>query len=437
MKRKVWKWVLGMIVAATVILGATFWSAQHRATQLFQRHERALGERIAALRARPGARLRLYDPGLPGNGWNDYARALHGLGALPGADSEEIPEFSGDPNFQPDSAKLDVVLSKHAPRVEELRQALRHDEFVPPYRFEDGLSIEDNSNEAIKTAKYLAGQASHLHRSGKDAMALESILLACAMGHDTGRAGAVVNLMIMFVSESVAQAAAQDILESYSLKSSELEAFAGKLDLLWSGRPKLEDAFAVEDVITRRLLMRLVLEDSRGGSSIQELRQGRSWRFLFSRRLALAGALGEMERVYRTAGTLGALPLGDRLDAARRLTEESLPEKNPIARQIIPNLRSLYKNDAAARMHWVLFRIATAIAWYETEKGEAPKTLADLVPRHLSTVPRCPYTDTPLRYAAGKVWSIGGDLKDDGGTPQQSGNEDSPGDVVWTVRRKP
>jgi len=78
-----------------------------------------------------------------------------------------------------------------------------------------------------------------------------------------------------------------------------------------------------------------------------------------------------------------------------------------------------------------------AIAWYEAEKGVYPAALNDLVPKYLPTVPDCPLTGLPLRYTAGKVWSVGADRKDDGGAhDDMASEEDSTGDIVWEVKRK-
>jgi hypothetical protein len=65
------------------------------------------------------------------------------------------------------------------------------------------------------------------------------------------------------------------------------------------------------------------------------------------------------------------------------------------------------------------------------------RKVANLVPRHLAVLIDCPYTGTPLRYAPGKVWSIGPDGKDDGGVPQvDEDKEESDGDIVWDIHRK-
>jgi hypothetical protein len=62
---------------------------------------------------------------------------------------------------------------------------------------------------------------------------------------------------------------------------------------------------------------------------------------------------------------------------------------------------------------------ALALRLYRKENGRYPENLQQLVPKYLPSVPIDPYDGRPLRYrklAKGfKVWSVGGNRKDDGG----------------------
>lgn len=77
--------------------------------------------------------------------------------------------------------------------------------------------------------------------------------------------------------------------------------------------------------------------------------------------------------------------------------------------------------------------VACALRLYKKEHGRYPETLRALVPKYLPTVPVDPFDGKVLRYQrvgeGFKVWSIGEDLKDDGGV------EGKPrwanGDIVW------
>jgi hypothetical protein len=80
-----------------------------------------------------------------------------------------------------------------------------------------------------------------------------------------------------------------------------------------------------------------------------------------------------------------------------------------------------------------LGQVAVALRLYRHEHGRYPETLEELVPKYLPSLPVDPFDGKPLRYkrlAKGfKVWSVGWDMKDDGGvwgTPKHE-----KGDIVW------
>jgi len=54
-------------------------------------------------------------------------------------------------------------------------------------------------------------------------------------------------------------------------------------------------------------------------------------------------------------------------------------------------------------------------AWTLEHGGQLPDSLEALVPEYLPELPVDPYDGKPLRYDQAKLWSVGGDLKDDGG----------------------
>jgi len=80
-----------------------------------------------------------------------------------------------------------------------------------------------------------------------------------------------------------------------------------------------------------------------------------------------------------------------------------------------------------------LGQVAVALRLYRRENGRYPETLKELVPKYLPSLPIDPFDGKPLRYkrmAEGfKVWSVGMDMKDDGGVwgrPRYT-----KGDIVW------
>ncbi len=84
-----------------------------------------------------------------------------------------------------------------------------------------------------------------------------------------------------------------------------------------------------------------------------------------------------------------------------------------------------------------LSQVAVALRLYRHKHGRYPETLQELVPKYLPSLPVDPFDGKPLRYkrlADGfKVWSVGIDMKDDGGVWGKPMYEK--GDIVWEATR--
>lgn len=436
-KKRARRWLLGTILALGAIAGGVVWSAHARATAIFERHDRSVKEAIAAIRARPVEHPCLYEPVLSGDGWPAYVAAIEGFKSIPEAEAVEIPGIGDDPDALPDPEKLRAVLEKCAPFVEKLRESNRRRAFLPDYRYEDGNGVPlETATASFQGARMLRGVAMQAFEEGRGRDALEAVLLGFALAHDTARSGPVVNALIMESLERIAADALREMLSGHSFEAADLESFAGNLDRLLDSRPLLADAFVVDSVLMRRTLADLGMTGAAVGTT-PDFFWDRSWRYLFSQRLAYAGALGELEQYHRELGAVSALPVERRPAAAEEVRLRWVVSRNPIVPPIVRIMSPIYGHDAASQMNLMLLRASIAIAWYEAERGVVPRTLEDLVPRYLPRVVPCPLTGKPLGYDHGKVWSAGRNGIDDGGTPGPSNESyDEEGDVVWRVKRE-
>jgi hypothetical protein len=436
MKRRVWKWALAVAALVALAIGGLLWSAHSRATEAFQRHDRRVKDIFAAIRARPGVRHPLGEPALPGNAWAGYEDAMKRFDMIPDADLEEFTAFQDDENQGRvnDREKAGMIFERYAGLVEDLRRSVRHESFLPDYPYEEGLNMDVGVQARIRAAKFLAERAVFLHQDVREADALEVLQVGLAASHDAARGGPILSFLVMLVGEGIHVSTLRELMGGHSFEAADLAALARTLDRMAAARPGIAQAYEAEEVALCRTLIDVAITP---GFEQTQVYSERSWRFLFSHRLAYAGALGDLERMFREARSVAGLATHLRSAAMERACSPERIGRNPVTRSLIPALSRVYLRDAVGQMNWTLMRVATAIAWYEAERGRVPERLEDLVPRYLPVVPACPFTGLPLGYRDGTLWSAGHNRIDEGGTPGTDNDPDAiDGDVVWQVRRE-
>lgn len=106
-----------------------------------------------------------------------------------------------------------------------------------------------------------------------------------------------------------------------------------------------------------------------------------------------------------------------------------------LARAFLPGLAEIHKKTARGQTAANQTVIACALERYRLTKGQYPADLNALIPEFLREIPLDPVNGGPMKYRAEKpirIYSIGWDEKDDGGTPGGMFYA-SEGDWVWTV----
>lgn len=436
MKRRIWVRVgIGFSVAGAIVLGIVI-DVQRKAAAILKRHDASATAKVGEIRGRSWPRVVLFGDVVPGNRWDDLAKALDAFDAIPQSDVDELPAFwDPDPERKPDPEKIDAVLATHRPRVDLLRAACRRDQFHPVYAYEQGYNMNlPYVTKALQACRYLRAAAERLHELGRDREAVEHVLLALSVAQDTGAGAPILNRLVELVGESHGIYAMRQILEGHSMTAGELQAFGSTLDRLWGSRPKPLESFEIEDAVARLGLIR-ALDDR----NFAQVTGGtfRSWRHFFSASLLMAEALNEYEMFSAEVAKVDRLR-GPALQAAAAALEQKMKSsRNPIVAQSLPGIARVFRREMAAEMHWQLMRTSVALAAYEREHGAFPATLEELVPKFLPRIENDPTSGKPLRFAGGRIWAFGGDGDDDGGRAvADESREDDDGDVVWTVKRK-
>ena len=116
-----------------------------------------------------------------------------------------------------------------------------------------------------------------------------------------------------------------------------------------------------------------------------------------------------------------------------------LPETYLISRLVLTSLTSDYDSQLNCFARLRAARAGIAVERFRMANGRLPESLDQLVPKFLDSVPSDPWDDKPIRYkklTKGFVtYSVGPDLKDDGGKERDSWKADAPYDITFTVER--
>jgi hypothetical protein len=127
-------------------------------------------------------------------------------------------------------------------------------------------------------------------------------------------------------------------------------------------------------------------------------------------------------------------PPAQRLPALRQTLAKVDPFFEPVRAEWLTAALESDLRNAALRAS---AEAGLAAARYRRLHGAWPASLEALVPALLAGVPQDPFDGAPLRYKAGPeaalVYSVGSDLKDDGGKPVPEGAEKPEGDLVFRV----
>ncbi|QJE96582.1 hypothetical protein [Luteolibacter luteus] len=102
-------------------------------------------------------------------------------------------------------------------------------------------------------------------------------------------------------------------------------------------------------------------------------------------------------------------------------------------------LTSMVTAVLRAEARIALVRTGIALERYRLKHGSHPATLGDLVPDYLSAIPLDPFSREALHYrllpnGSPHLWSIGPDLRDEGGLPHRDRTK---GDMVWITSPLP
>lgn len=394
----------------------------------------------------------------PNNAYNDFVRAGRMAKAM--KHPSPLSTIAGIMGTQPDSYCA-ACATEAAPIL-----AILHDALAKPYLHpQTRLSYADLSRDHApmrELARLVSGVADYYARMGKHHRAVELLLDGLEMGVAIPKGGG---------------------LSAESTGSSCEQIAALPMDRLIPKLPKEELAFVarrLDEIATRRVpYLNTILEsENEDTASYQDMfgkpeAQGPMGRIKLSRdllwiqdgdpltwrdrwavfKLALASKTamiqdmrrrhediaGEVRRPWSgpAKATLSKLGFTVRFlqDFKAEMRERSENEgPTTAAMDVLIRMRTQAEAQNAILD---LFRVSIALRRYRAAHGRFPDSFQPLVPAYLKSIPNDPFTGAagaPFRYRRHKsgflLYSVGPDMRDDGGIPMSYPDGDESGDIV-------
>lgn len=411
-RKRAWTWIL-WVGAAVAILATPLFVMYNGAGATLEWHARDVRAKIAAIRER-GSRPPILDDPLPGDAGEPFRSIQGSLGTLSRGGLRELGFLTHVGPGHDDKNRVREMVAKHAGAIDALRRYLRMS-FRPPEQVylmpPCGESFKDEPEQDILEA--LLGLSNGLYWIGRRRDALEGFLSCMAMSQEVLADSRQMREAYLGYEEQTASIL-KVIFEHCDSSAEELEFCAKGLDRLEARRLSLRDFLFVRDVVERSTVLQMV---AGGPNPLESYPHGyqrtyfpRTWKTLYSERIAQARTLNEIADFYQELSSIDRLPPHQRGDAIEDAggswmgragwTRLSAREKGEIG---------IGHYQAAVDLQRLLVRVATALSWYRAATGADPKSLADLVPRYLSAVPISPVTGEPLGYADGTVTATDSD----------------------------
>ncbi len=396
-------WFLWPVVAVLLLAGLWMWRFA-RAERVIAEHKARLPAEWAAIAPLLKGRAALVEPTEPGDASEVVEAFLTAVEAVPESEQERLALYA-DPKGSPE--EQDAILAAHPEPVTLLTRILRVSQRVPA----PGRSLREG-------ARSFAGRSwleAALDRAlaHKDATrVVETAIAMAAFGEEVGRS-ALLQRGVAWPIERIALWRLMDAIGLGGLTADGAHRARVALDVMEAARPTVAAMLAMERMNCRAIASALeqdIVERAMGPRGRWEI----GWRWLWSWTLLRAAALEETDPAFDAVERAVTGGDWDALAAVRRL--RMTPEcDTALVREAVNRWPDLIEDRATVRAQAVVVRTALALVEEAAKHGTPPASLSELVPAYFPVVPTDPWDGKPLRYAPGKVWSVGGNGVDDGG----------------------
>lgn len=332
------------------------------------------------------------------NGWDYFSRAgeliqnVHHLG--PVSCSSRTPS-------QWTTAEMKSFVDDNAQALAMIREGLTKDFRQPPLRSPSGIPIEQYARHR-ELARTLLSESMYYERIGDWPKAVRSHLDCIEFGAIYPKGGAILAGLVGVAIQAIGT---QDIGKSLPhLNSAELASAARRLEHIQRRRAHFAGVLMEEANYPGRQLP-------------------------LPTKIIYGARYGSVPAFYRRLVT--------ELSGPYTATQAALPAPlNPITRPMFPVALRAKKSFAQAEAKLDILQLDIALRRHNLDTSRYPAKLFDLTPGYLKKIPVDPFGGKALKYKATNggrdflLYSIGPDLKDNGGKPIPKNSPASPGDIV-------
>jgi hypothetical protein len=335
-----------------------------------------------------------------------------------------------------DDVFVSDLLSRNAQTLQQVKAALPLSEWQETIemRMETDISY---ANEWVAAAKLLQTKAESERRNGDVNAAMEDALDIARFGNRLQSIeGGLVHQLVSMTIAALGHHSITTIIDQEELSPPQLLNLEQELDAISFSPEEFSTCFRFEyqtfrSIINAMLDGKVDLEDldsSLGGSRLPT-----TSRLLFKPNKTLQIYGDAMRQHIKESPMIRS--------QAPRLVSKQLEEKqknrpkillsgNAIGEILIlvalPVIDKIADRHAMLRTSHEMLKLRIALERYRQKNDRLPRTLTDLVPDFIDTIPIDQFDGSPIRYLPGKkrLYSVGTDLIDDGG--QSEGSQLSP-----------
>jgi len=280
--------------------------------------------------------------------------------------------------------------------------------------------------------------------AGKTRPAFDDIQTIFRMGKHVQSEPLLISVLVAMAVEQAAVKTLEGVLESGDVKADDLSGVRLRRSQFYNhalGRAfRMEEAFGTTVFADMNRITADELREIFGSGADVGMRfaGGASLGLMVWRVFLLPADLDFYSSGLRGYQNLTSLPFHKAREQWETLKTRLATDRSRmglISALLLPALSACSEKAAQADAGRGLARLGLAAARYRAEKGACPKTPEELTPKFIAAIPPDPFDGKPLRMVirdgAVVFYSIGSDMKDEGGAPWD--NQKKSGDFTFRL----